>query len=920
MDALFLSVLDRSLSASLVVAVVVVLRLLLKRAPKWLRCGLWILVAFRLLCPVSIESTFSLMPEQEVMQAETGEIAALYSRPAGSPQEQAKQDVYYEAPASNGTPRIVVPVAVADTPEIHWPGIGSVVWLAGMGLFLVYGAVSYGRLRKRVAASIELGNGVYLCDYIDSPFILGMVKPKIYLPSEMDPRDAAHVLAHERAHLKRKDHWWKPLGFGLLALYWFNPVMWLAYILLCRDIELACDEHVVKGMSLTDKKEYSEALLKCSVPRHMVVACPLAFGEVGVKERVRSVLRYQKPAFWVVLIAVVVCLITAVCFLTDPIQAEETVEDVSFDTSAVADLEELRGFDWESVEKYMDAGSYTLFDPLVYGERLFIGCQDGEDYYILCFQKDPAGSYEWEQVLYPHFPPNVYHNYPELLTAYCETENSELGLYVITDETITGIETYVGIWNYYRIDHWPALVLLNKADWSLNDYNFDVCYGSPAKIAFTLGENGDTLIFRETEVESPDCQYLYYSDAFFDDGFHMPGSYGLEEHELTQLVSLLTQLPEDALVPCGEPSAELHPVELYVGLDNGRLMDTRDTLLTFQYREDSVILGISERYSKGESYYTSDSPILYFQCSDQPLCDFILSLCDNSRKESSLIVYNESRFIEYSHADISIQLNSIQGWEYEIVEYTDENTPFGIRARLKGSDAGWVFYSCWPGGFNIGDGYASVSFNSSYGAFLRWYSEEEMEVPIQDRIWAYDVFTDIPGNYVRVNEGADEATLKYCPWLECEFGVAYTQCDDPSTGPHRTSFGTNENNKGYFQTISSWMSSIWDNDNIDYSHLFRFWPVGQTEGFISFTFMEGGFTPEDGLSVEEIPLSEPIRPFPAFTATEAGAKHWRYLWIDVDGGSYLLRNDNADHWTYKQWLQVMEMINNIVIAQYDVPE
>lgn len=929
MDAFFFKLLDMSLSAGFVVLVVLLLRLVLRKAPKWLSCALWALVAVRLVCPFSLESNLSLMPEREVIQAQTGEIVALYSAPvsASEPKEAAESYAYYDAPASDGTRQVIGPVPVEEPPAIHWLGIGSIVWAVGMAALLSYAAVSYLRLRKKVSASVDIGNGVYICDYIDSPFILGIGKPKIYLSSAMEPADAAHVLAHERAHLKRKDHWWKPFGFALLAVHWFNPLICVAYVLLCRDIELACDERVVKDMALTDKKAYSEALLKCSVPRHMIVACPLAFGEVGVRERVKSVLSYQKPAFWVVLMAVVVCLIAGVCFLTDPVSPEKPHDETTVDTSAVDDLDVLKDFDWDTVKQEIGADEFTLFDPLFYGSYLFIGCQNADDYSILCFEKAPTGSYELNQVksvLQPYlYSPNSSPKRPALLTAYCETEESELGLFVITDETMTGIETYSGSWNYYRIDHWPALVVMNKSDWGIyDDYGFEVRYGSPAKVAFTLGENGDTLKFRKTDIGSADCQYLYRSSVLFDDGFHMPGSYDLEESELTQLVLLLTQLPENAFVPCEKPDEQLHQVDVYIGLDDGRIMDTRETLLTFRYRENSVILGISNRDSNGESSYTSDSPWQYFRTTDPQLCAFLLSLCDNDRKQATMIVYNEPRFIEYSYGEACIRLFSIKGWEYEIVEYRDENTPFGIRARPNGYDEGWIFYSFWPGGFTVEDGYGQAT-GVIYGDNRKvWYPKAELEKKnYRDQIWAYLDYTDTIGDYVVVNEGADAWVLEYDRYLDYAFGpqIAYTQCFDPIKGPENRFFGASPRNQLGFQLRDGWLSGIWDNDAIPYPHMYRFWPEGQTEGFISIAFLEDGFTPEEALTVEEITLSEPIRPFPAFTATEAGAEHWRYLWIDVEGGSYLLRNDNADHWTQEQWEQAMEMIDNIVIGQYDVP-
>ena len=220
-------------------------------------------------------------------------------------------------------------------PLYVWTYLAGWVWLIGLAAMLLYALVSYLRLRRRVSASIPLRENIYVCDEVPSPFILGIVRPRIYLPSALDEAQRGSVLSHERAHLARHDHWWKPLGFALLAVYWFNPLLWLAYTLLCRDIELACDERVLRGMDAGQVKAYSSALLACSVPRRMIAACPLAFGEVGVGARVKNALRYKKPAFWVVAASVAVCVVVAACFLTNPERAtmkwakELRVEDVA---------------------------------------------------------------------------------------------------------------------------------------------------------------------------------------------------------------------------------------------------------------------------------------------------------------------------------------------------------------------------------------------------------------------------------------------------------------------------------------------------------------------------------------------------------------------------------------------------------------
>ena len=318
LPALFLKLLNMSISASWLVLAVILLRLVMKKAPKWMTCALWAMVAFRLVMPFSIESIFSLIPSTQTLPPEmiTGNRFEIDSGiPVINHQiNDVVLDSYYEG--------VTVPVDHG----FDMMSTASLVWLIGMALLMLYTLGSYLHLRHKVKASIRLRDNIYLCDYIETPFILGIIRPKIYLPSSLEQSQWPHVIAHEQAHLKRRDHWWKPLGFLLLCIHWFNPLLWLAYILLCRDIELACDEKVIRELGDHSKKAYSEALLECSMPRYLIAACPLAFGEVGVKERVKSILNYKKPAFWVILIALILCITAAVCFLTDPVSGPETTE------------------------------------------------------------------------------------------------------------------------------------------------------------------------------------------------------------------------------------------------------------------------------------------------------------------------------------------------------------------------------------------------------------------------------------------------------------------------------------------------------------------------------------------------------------------------------------------------------------------
>lgn len=310
MDDVFLKLVNLSISASWLILAVLVLRVVLKKAPKWVMPLLWGVVALRLVCLFSIESALSLIPSAETIPTEivteTRE-SVLY--------EQATLDIVTNPTLPSAAE---VPVGVSRQQAQVDFNIYSVLWLAGMAALLVHALVSAGKLKKKLATAILLRDNIYESEFVDSPFVFGVVKPNIYLPMHMDEGTAAHVIAHERAHLARRDHWWKVLGYLVLALHWFNPLVWVAYILFCRDIELACDEKVVKGLDGAARADYSQALLSCAAPRRAVAACPLAFGEGNIKTRVKSALHYKKPAFWVAAAAVLAVVIVAVCFLTNP--------------------------------------------------------------------------------------------------------------------------------------------------------------------------------------------------------------------------------------------------------------------------------------------------------------------------------------------------------------------------------------------------------------------------------------------------------------------------------------------------------------------------------------------------------------------------------------------------------------------------
>ena len=311
MTNLFLDLLNMSITAGYLVLAIAVVRLVFKKLPKWINCLLWVLVGVRLICPVSFESGFSLIPSSQTVSVNTESVGRPFTIQTGVPVVDTginnyMGDRYYEG------------VTVPANTFTNLTDVLSIIWIIGLIALLVYGLVSYIRLRKKVSASLLFKDNIYFCDNIDTPFILGIFGPKIYVPSGIGEEQLNYIIMHERAHLKRKDHFWKPLGFILLAVYWFNPAIWVAYILLCRDIESACDEKVIKNMDNAEKKSYSETLVSCSVQRRTVMTCPVAFGEVGVKQRIKTVLNYKKPTFWVIILSFVLFAVVAVCFLTNP--------------------------------------------------------------------------------------------------------------------------------------------------------------------------------------------------------------------------------------------------------------------------------------------------------------------------------------------------------------------------------------------------------------------------------------------------------------------------------------------------------------------------------------------------------------------------------------------------------------------------
>ncbi len=313
MEAVFSKLLSMSLTGAAMILAILPVRLLLKKAPRWSICLLWALVALRLICPFSLESPLSLVPSSGPATMETVEVQA-------QPLPEISVPPQSQLPENSKSVEIPEPV---DT--IRPLSVLTVLWLMGAFLMLAYGMVSYFLLRKKVATATRWEGNVYQSEFVDAPFVLGILRPRIYLPYELPQPHLDHILAHERAHIRRGDHLYKPFGYLVLSLHWFNPLVWVAYWLLCRDIEAACDEKVVKDMDRAQRQSYSATLLRCSIHRRRIAACPLAFGQTGVKQRIKGILNYKKPTVWILLVVFLIGILAGSCFLTE--RPEPTAEE-----------------------------------------------------------------------------------------------------------------------------------------------------------------------------------------------------------------------------------------------------------------------------------------------------------------------------------------------------------------------------------------------------------------------------------------------------------------------------------------------------------------------------------------------------------------------------------------------------------------
>lgn len=352
MTELFLSFVNRSITAGWLILAVIAFRLLFRKAPSRIRCVLWGLVGLRLVLPACLPSPLSLIPSTQTVPLDIG----LAEAPAIDSGFSIINHAINPALTASFAPN---PTASANPLQILLV-IASMVWLIGIALIALYALVSLLRLRHRLAEAVPVGDQLWMCDAVSTPFLLGLSAPRIYLPSTLDPQTAASVIAHERAHLARHDPLWKAIGFILLALYWFHPLVWGAYVLLGRDIELACDARATRNLSPAQRKSYAEALLTCSLPHGSRSLCPLAFGEIGVKTRIRAVLQGKKPSRWLIALAVLVCIVLAVGFVTDPIPNPTPPADYSGRTLTLDEAVQLA--DKGNALTWSDFDGYTYTD------------------------------------------------------------------------------------------------------------------------------------------------------------------------------------------------------------------------------------------------------------------------------------------------------------------------------------------------------------------------------------------------------------------------------------------------------------------------------------------------------------------------------------------------------------------------------
>lgn len=737
---IFFQFVDMSIAASFVVVAVVLLRLVLKRFPKWLHCTLWAMVAVRLICPIAPESPVSIVAAEPAKEA-AGELLDDYVGPSHTYwniSEEYSKAVDAGLPVFNGEEGgsyVVTGERPQDKPSV-FADVLAPLWVIGIVLLLGYAWITYRKLRRNVAASICLSENLYLCDYIDTPFILGILKPKIYLPSNMDPNAASHVLAHERAHIQRRDHWWKPLGYVLLCVHWFNPVIWIAYILLCRDIEMACDEKVIREMETSDKKAYSEALLSCSVSRRMIAACPLAFGEVGVKQRIRAVLHYRKPGFWLLLLTVIICIGAAGMFLTDPVLRN----DISTAFELEAGSAEKFGLlsDYGSVElstqREMDAVQTLLDDILLSEAPASAEAIQGT-----------VDEYGWA--------------YP--LISFCFAEEEKYLYFTCNFERVWMVSEE-GKTKPYGVKN-PKVI----ADFFKK--NSAVIFGTEVTYAPFASSEEPWLWTKNLSLDAVEnLRYYWQVKKGTTNGGPM------SQVRFEEMLNILHKIPKSAFSEGKIEGAYYTYTDLYcnrkgdetsaVWIEDG----ANQMVAVVRCEKGTVQLILCPDYDAAKEGYYKIKDVKVWNIDDRALKDYLLEMDIHSPGVNVFMgsEYEWERIpVTVEGEEVTIRAVIIKGWDYQVIYPRTEAESYGIRCRPGDAEEGWLYFSFWPDGFTLEekDRYYQIVSNV-YGEQRYSYPSQVYQngnLDTRGYQWSYRQLITPRGDYVVLLEDAESWSERY---------------------------------------------------------------------------------------------------------------------------------------------------------------
>ena len=724
MDALFHRLLSLSFQAGIITLAVLVLRVLLKKAPKKWICSLWLLVALRLLLPFSLESRISLMPQPALPERITVSVTE-EAPPIQAPESSPQAVIHPPQPSLSGP-------TLQPKPESKWDmlTILEILWTAGVLAMLVYGAWSYGRLRRNVAPAIVVQKGFYYCDYIESPFVMGSVRPRIYVPSAIGDGELPYILAHEQAHIARLDPLWKLLGFWLLTIHWFNPLLWLAFLLFCRDMESACDEKVIAKLGDRAKVPYANALLSCSLPRGRIY--PLAFGEIGVKQRIKEVLSYKKPALWLSLAAVLALLITGVCLLTN--QPGNSLSEV---------------YAFPEEEPIYLMGRFIAYDMTSAEER------DAAEALLQALRYDAE---PLETAPDPHALGTL-----SLGTGGLMEPN---GLFFSPDGSQVAIGTPEAVEAGYRIEN-PKAVLDFFAAWLQPAVNRETS-GKPlwedgAPWIWAQGVEKDRLL--KVNLRTWMTEDSETGGSGFSSGRSTQGG-GIYNHQnLDPLLTLLHGLKKSDFTPVEtvenrditEPTRHgslCSTVFLYDDVD-------RQVIAIRQEQEDLDFF-VSGFYDAALTRQAASLSFRHWGLHSPELLRYMQSLQENCPTLATFVGWDHDWDAprELSHGDARIQMPVLTGWQVEEFPYRDDSTAWGFRVR-PADEEGWLFFSHWPQGFSHEeeDRYYSeighYGFEKAIVSYPGSVLSPEGNLDARDAVWSYQLFQGDLGDYAIVNEGAD---------------------------------------------------------------------------------------------------------------------------------------------------------------------